>query len=161
MKKTILALLALALVFSAQARAQDDYLELLRQDLRTQKTAVVTEAMMLDEAQGEIFWPIYRDYDHEVAKLGDARIAMIKKYAANYEAMDDAMADEIVQEAMKLNSQREKLRESYYKKMRKELGGVLAARFWQVDGLIQDLLDVQIAAELPIVMRTKPEPEKK
>ncbi len=162
MKKIALAVLALTLLISANAQAQGEaYLELLRQDLRTQKTAVFTEAMMLDDAQGEIFWPIYREYDLELSKLGDTRIALIKKYAENYEAMDDDMADEIVKASFKLNKERASAREKYHKKMRKELGGVLAARFFQVDGLIQTLIDLQISSELPIIERTKAEPEKK
>lgn len=160
MKKIALAILALTILVSGSAQAQDDYMELLRQDLRTQKTAVFTEAMALDEAQGEVFWPIYREYDLELSTLGDQRIALIKKYAENYMQMDDAMADEIIKETIKLNKSRASAREKYYKQVRKALGGVMAARFWQVDGLIQDVIDLQIAAELPIVEHTKPEPVK-
>ena len=96
----------------------------------------------------------------ELAEIVDRRIAIIKDYAASFSSMTDDKAADLAKTSFKIESDRSKLREKYYKKMRKELGGVIAARFWQVDGLIQDLLDLQIAQELPIVMRTKAEPEK-
>ena len=58
------------------------YAELLRSDVRTQKVAIITEMMEFTEAEDAAFWPIYRDYDAEMAKLGDERVALIAEYAA-------------------------------------------------------------------------------
>ena len=151
MKRLILTLVTLTTLVAPAALAQDQYVELLRQDLRTEKVAVVTEAMMLTAEQSDAFWPIYREYDNELTGIWDERIALIKDYAANYQSMDDAKADEIATKAMKLGEKRLKLRSSYYKKMKKELGAVVAGRFWQVDGVIQNLVDLQVMAELPLV----------
>lgn len=159
MKKITVLLVAVALMLSGAAQAQSQYEELLRQDLRTMKTAIVTEAMMLTEEQGEAFWPIYRDYDNELAKHWDSRLALIQSYAEKFESMDDATADQLMKEAMKLRSQRMDLRNKYYKKMKKEVGAILAARFSQIDGVIQNIVDLQIASELPLVIRTAPEGE--
>lgn len=157
MKKMILSLVALALVIGGTAQAQSPYEELLRQDLRTAKTAIVTEAMMLSAEEGEAFWPIYREYDLELAKIWDDRLALIQSYAENFEKMDDATADKIMKDAFKLGERRAKLRQNYYNKMKKEVGAIVAARFSQVDGVIQNLVDLQIASELPLVIRTAPE----
>ena len=45
------------------------YAELLRSDLRTQKVAIITEVVGFTEAEDKAFWPIYREYDLEMAKL--------------------------------------------------------------------------------------------
>lgn len=150
MKKLVFAALAVVTLVAGAAHAQEQYVELLRQDLRTEKTAIVTESMMLTPEQGEVFWPIYREYETEVAKIWDARIALIKRYAESYETLDDATADEIATSAMDLSMKRLKLREKYYGKLKKELGGVLAARFSQVDGLIENLVYVQVSGEMPL-----------
>jgi hypothetical protein len=69
---TAAALLALTLgTRSAEAQAMEGpqtakYLELLRQDLRTQKTAIVTEAMNLTDAQSATFWPVYDEFSREM-----------------------------------------------------------------------------------------------
>jgi hypothetical protein len=158
-KKITVLLVAVALMLSGAAQAQSQYEELLRQDLRTMKTAIVTEAMMLTEEEGEAFWPIYRDYDNELAKHWDSRLALIQSYAEKFESMDDATADQLMKDAMKLRGQRMDLRNKYYKKMKKEVGAILAARFAQIDGVIQNIVDLQIASELPLVIRTAPEGE--
>ena len=159
MKKIILCLVAAVVVLSGttQAQAQGQYEELLRQDLRTMKTAIVTEGMMLSDEEGEAFWPIYREYDLELQKIWDARLAVITSYAESFDSMDDATADQIMKEAMKVSKARADLRTKYYKKMKKEVGAILAARFSQIDGIIQNIVDLQIAAELPLVIRTAPE----
>ena len=159
MKKMIFCLVAVAMVIGGAAQAQSNYEELLRQDLRTAKTAVVTETMMLSTEEGDLFWPIYREYDLELAKIWDRRLALIQNYAENFENMDDATADAIMQDALKLREDRMKLRTKYYKKMKKEVGAILAARFSQVDGVIQNIVDLQIASELPLVIRTAAEDE--
>ena len=159
MKKIILCLVAAVVVLSGttQAQAQGQYEELLRQDLRTMKTAIVTDGMMLSDEEGEAFWPVYREYDFELQKIWDARLAVITSYAESFESMDDATADQIMKEAMKVSKARADLRTKYYKKMKKEVGAILAARFSQIDGIIQNIVDLQIASELPLVIRTAPE----
>jgi len=94
-----LAAVALAVASAAPAAAQvtegpqtNKYLELLRQDLRTQKTALVTEAMDLTDAQATAFWPIYDDYSREMREVWDGRIANMKLFAENYERMTNDMA---------------------------------------------------------------------
>lgn len=157
MKKIILGVLAMLVLLSPMAQAQDQYMELLRQDLRTTKTEIVTEGMMMTGEQSEAFWPVYREYQLEIDKIWDSRIALIGQYAEKYEMMDDAAADEIMKKAFDLRKKRAKLVESNYKNMTKAVGAVLAARFAQIDGVIQDLIDLQIATELPLVMHTAPE----
>ncbi len=69
------------------------YAELLRSDVRAQKVAIITEVMGLTEAEDAAFWPIYREYDLEMARLGDERMALIAEYARSYAQMTDATAD--------------------------------------------------------------------
>jgi hypothetical protein len=158
-KKLIVCLVAVAMLASATAQAQNQYEELLRQDIRAAKTEIVTEAMMLSSEEADAFWPVYREYELELATYWDARIALIEEYAQNYEKMDDATADAIMQKAMKLRKQREDLRQKYYKKMKKEVGAIVAARYAQVDNVLSSLVDLQISANLPLVIRTAAEGE--
>jgi len=157
MKKFALALLGVALIVSfvspvlAQDQTAEQYLELMRQDLRSNVTAVFTEAMELTDAQGEVFWPIFRDFQNQVSKIGDQRIALIKDYAANYNSMNDERAESIMKNVFKVEKDRYSLRQEYYKKIKKELGAVVAARFYQVDRVINSLVDLQIFSELPLV----------
>ena len=152
MKKT-LTLLFVILIAGGSLYSQEPYLELLRSDLRTQKVALVTEAMDLTDAQSEVFWPIFRKYDAELASLNDQRIALIKDYAQNFDKMTDAKADELTKKVFSLLGKRLKLQESYYQQFSKALNPVLAARFMQVERQINALVDLQIASELPLIKK--------
>ena len=105
------------------------YMELLRTDVRKQKANILGQVMQLDADDAAKFWPIYKEYDAEIARLGDSKLAMIKKYAENYEAMTDAVADGLMQSAIKNDQQRHDLLVKYYGRMKDALGGISAARF--------------------------------
>ena len=86
------------------------YVELLRSDLRAQKVAIITEVMQFTEAEDAKFWPVYREYEAELAKINDDRIALIKEYAANYDTLTDATADRLAQRALDLEARRHALK---------------------------------------------------
>lgn len=145
-------LFVLALLFVANtAYAQEQYVELLKSDIKTQKVAVITEAMGLEEAQSEPFWQIYRDYDYELAAIVDRRIAIIKDYAASFSSMTDDKAAELAKTSFKIESDRAKLREKYYKKFAKDLSPLVGARWLMIERTINNLMDLQIAAEMPLI----------
>lgn len=143
----------LFIVLAAPSFAQDDYMELLRSDLKAEKTALLTAAMGFTDQEGAIFWPIYREYELELAKIGDARLANIKDYATNYASMTDVKAKQLVDTAFKLEEDRLKLQKTYYKKVEKALSATSAARFIQVERQIGLLIDMQIASELPLIKK--------
>jgi hypothetical protein len=96
----LLASGAAAQVQSPQTNERDSrtlnlsaYAELLRSDVRAQKVAIITEVMGFSEAEDAAFWPIYREYDLEMSRLGDERMALIADYAKQYSKLTDAMAD--------------------------------------------------------------------
>ena len=127
------------------------YVELLRSDVRTLKIAIITEMMDFTEAEDAKFWPVYREYESELAKLNDDRLALVKEYAANYETLTDEAADRLVRRALDLEGRRNALKVRYYDRFKSVLSPKMAARFLQVENQILSILDLQIASALPIV----------
>jgi len=160
---TLVALLAAAPAARAQQAARPgidpqnqtknlaEYAELLRSDIRAQKVAIITEMMEFDEKQAGTFWPIYRDYDNEMSKLGDERVALIAEYANNYETMTDDIADKLATRAIDLETRRRAAIAKVYDNVKKALGPKTAMRFLQVEHQLILLIDLQIASSLPIV----------
>jgi len=150
-----LLLAGLTLVAAPNVAAQDQqaeqYFELLRTDLKTQRVALLTEALQLTDEQGAAFWPIYREHQLEADKLIDYRVATIKQYAASYETMTPEVAKELANRAFKYQEDRLKLLRSTYGKVDKAVGPIVAARFAQVEYAINTLLDVQLSANLPLI----------
>jgi hypothetical protein len=126
------------------------YAELLRSDIRAQKVAIITEVMQFTEAEDAKFWPVYRQYEVELAKINDDRFAMIKEYAGNYDKLTDAVADRLAVRALDVEARRHALLSTYYQRFKSALSPKTAARFLQVEHQILLLLDLQIAASLPI-----------
>ena len=127
------------------------YVELLRVDVKTKKTAIFTEIMQFNALQAAKFWPIYNEYDTELQKLNDQKLAGIQEYAKNFGSMTDEKADELAMLALELENKRNDLKKTYYEKVREQLGGIVAARFLQIENQLLMVIDLQIAASLPIV----------
>ena len=127
------------------------YVELLRSDVRSQKVAILTELMDFNEKEDIAFWPIYREYDVELSKLNDERVALIQQYAQNYEAMTDQVADKIAQGALDIEGRRHALKMKYYDRVKAALSPKMAARFLQVENQLLMIIDLQISAALPVV----------
>ena len=123
----------------------------MRKDVRSQKSAIMDTVMQLDLDQAAKFWPIYRDYDAELKKLNDLRVANIKEYAGSYNNLSDAKADELIQNAISYQKQRMDLLAKYYDRVKESLGAVTAARFAQVEQQLLLIIDLQIDSSLPIV----------
>ena len=156
-KNTILAALVLVLSFCALAPISDaagqgePFVELMRQDIRANKVLLMTAALELTEEQGEKFWPLYREYQLELSKIGDAKIHLIKDYAENYDAMTEEKAKELAKTSFSLQEKQLSLLKKAHKKVSKEIGSISAARFMQVENQLLNLINLQIAAELPLI----------
>ena len=127
------------------------YIDLMRANVRDQKAEIMGSVMELNAADAAKFWPIYSEYDAELSKINDLRVANIKDYAANYSQMTDAKADELIQNALSYRKQRSELLATYYGRVKDALGAVTAARFAQVEDQLLLIIDLQIASSLPIV----------
>jgi hypothetical protein len=127
------------------------YIDLLRADVRQQKAEIMGAVMLLSADDAKKFWPIYNDYDAQLAKLNDQRVANIKEYARSYNEMTDAKADELVQNALAYHKQRAELLAKTYDRVKQSLGAVTAARFVQVENQLLLIIDLQIPSQLPVV----------
>ena len=127
------------------------YAELLRSDVQAQKIAILTEVMGFSESEDKAFWPIYRDYNTEMAKLGDERVALIEEYARNYSQMTDPVAQQIATHAMDLQKRRNAALEQCFTKVGTALSPKTALRFLQVEHQLLLIIDLQISASLPVV----------
>jgi hypothetical protein len=145
---------AVLLLVTANAFAQDP-LEMLRQDLKTQKVAILTASLPLTQKQADEFWPIYREYSTNLAKLGDRRMSVLKTFAANYDSMTEKKANELIKESISIQNEKNSLLEKTYKQVAKVVGGVTAARFLQVENQMLTLIDAQIVSQVPLVKAPK------
>jgi hypothetical protein len=134
----------------ARERNLRAYVELLRSDLRTQKVALITEVMHFTDAEDQAFWPLYREYELEQSRLNDDRLALIESYAKSYDKLTASAADELMARALNLESRRAALKQKFYTRLKGAMSPLTAARALQIENQIQLLVDLQIAASLPV-----------
>lgn len=135
----------------AFSQSFDDYLEVVRDVLNTEKKAVVAETMSLSEVQSGPFWALYNEYNAKLYTIHTERVNIIKDFAAQYESMNDEKADALVNRSLAYDAKLLKLNKSYYKKFKKILPATKAALYFQVESKIDDLINAQLASEIPLV----------
>lgn len=153
MKHILIGLIVL-LASSLSAQSTETMIELLRSDLQANKKAVVAEAMELTSEQSEKFWPIYNEFQLEVSKLGDKKLAIIKKYAENYEKFTNEVADNLMNKSFDLEEDALSLNKKYYKKVREVLDAKHSGRFIQLINRMNTLINIQLQAEIPLLPTT-------
>jgi hypothetical protein len=152
MKKLLLVIIVLLSVNTVSyGGGLDVYIELLKSDMRTEKVAVITEALQLTSEESSAFWPIHREYELELSKIIDDRIELIKDYAQHYDNLTNEKAKELAKTVFELEKRRTKLKKKYFKKFEKAVSAIVAAKFIQIENQINLLVDLQIASELPLI----------
>ena len=128
----------------------DEYMKLARTGIQQDKSQIIGAALQLDATQGAAFWPVYKKYEAELAKIGDERYAGIKDYAANYGSLTDAKATELTDRALGLEEKRLALIKHYIGELRGVLPAVKVGRWYQVEMALNKIVDLRLAAEIPL-----------
>ena len=127
------------------------FVELVRSDVRTQKAFILAQNMEFTEDEAVEFWPLHREYELDLNKLYDRRLALIKKFLSSYDDMTDAQARQLADEALSLEESRTKLKRQYFMKFSKIITPKKALRFFQIENQINTAIDLRIAATLPLI----------
>ena len=114
--------LAITLIgFVGAAAAQDnaaDNMDIVREKISTDKKLFIATNMQLTESEAKDFWPVYEAYQAELAKLRDREVTLIEEFATNFETMSDNVAKKLLDDSLSIDSDHEKLRQSYLSKIR-------------------------------------------
>ena len=156
-----LALAGLCMMSVPAARAQaassdsqtvsDQDIQLLRQDLRSQKKQLIAANLKLTDTEATKFWPIYDQYVAELAKVNNDKYAVVKEYANGYGTLTDAQALDLTKRLLAVDSAVAQLRTKYVPIVNGVLPGVKTATFFQIDRRLTMLIDVQLASSVPLV----------
>jgi Spy/CpxP family protein refolding chaperone len=175
MTKSVLAVLALgssllcsSVSMSAQATqsipggagtapkaASDQDIQMLREDIRSERKQITAANMTLTPDEATKFWPIYDQYIKETIKVNDDRWALIKDYAANYNAMTDQHAQDYVKRSGAIDQQLIALRAKYVPIFQKIVSPKKTAQWYQIDRRLELLINLQLSALIPVVDASK------
>jgi hypothetical protein len=162
MKKFLFALAAVAALGATQtAFAQSvGATELARTQelisaIQADKRQVMLNTLALSPEQLSKFTPIYDEYQAEMKELMTAASKLNNRlFVADYGGMSDESSKAIRKDAFKLRHDRLALLEKYSDKLEKKLPSTKVFQFVQVENKMQVLLDLAVAASIPIVTKT-------
>lgn len=135
----------------AQAPSIIDEIELTRATIQHERQYIVTRAMDLTEAEGQVFWPLYREYRLEMIKVGDRLVNLILTYADNYQDLTDEVADKLLAEFVGIEKERARLKAKYLPKFKKVLPSKKVARFYQIENKLDVAVLSDVAQGVPLV----------
>jgi hypothetical protein len=135
---------------SAQSSTDQD-IDLLRKDIRSQKKQIIAANLQLTDAEAVKFWPIYDQYTAELVKINDAKYGAIKEYATNYDTLTDDKAINLTGQVLGVDQSVAQLRLKYVPIIGKAISGKKTALFFQLDRRLVMLIDLQLAAAIPMV----------
>jgi hypothetical protein len=133
-----------------KAEAMQD-VQLTRVMIAAERQAIVTQAMDLTQEEMQAFWPLYREYRVEAAKVGDRIVALISTYAENYENLTDSVADKLLSEFVSIEKVRAQLKAKYLPKFKKAIPARKVARFYQLENKLDITVLNEMAENIPLV----------
>jgi len=155
LKGIVACVLAFALIpaFAQGKPAAADNMQILRDKLKADKKLVVAANMELTEAESKAFWPVYDDYQKELAKINTRTADLIKAYAKEYNAgsLTDDRAKKMIDEMLAIEDAEVKMKRSFVPKLAKALPGKKVARYLQIEGKVRAVIKYELADGVPLV----------
>jgi Spy/CpxP family protein refolding chaperone len=144
---------ALGVTTAAAQTTGTTNMEILRQKVKADKKLVVAENLMLTEAEGAKFWPVYDAYQKELQQINERLKAVILAYADAYNkgAVDDATAKKLIEDASAVDDAEATLRRTALPKILGVLPAAKAARYVQIENKIRAVIRYELAAGIPLV----------
>ena len=128
----------------------DNFIELLRKDVRSQKKQIIAENMDLSDSEAEKFWPVYDRYAAELSRIYDTKLALLNDYAENYRTMTGEQAENYIRKRAEVEQSIVQLRLKYVPAFRKVLSARETALFYQLDWRLGLAIDVELV-QVPLI----------
>jgi hypothetical protein len=123
----------------------------MRAELRADKKKVTAETLQLTEAEAAKFWPVYDKYIAELTVINTTKYDLIKEYTERFGSFTDSQATDFTKRWLEVDIKASQLRSKYVPIVGKVLPGIKTATFFQIDRRLAMLINLGLAAELPIL----------
>lgn len=120
---------------------------------REAKRRVVAANMQLSEQEAQAFWPVYEDYQNELAQIDVWLGNTVKAYADAYNQgeVPDATAKRLFDNALNIEEAETQLKRSYLSKLEKAIPTYKAVRYLQIETKIRAAVRYKLSESIPLV----------
>ena len=152
----VTAFMVAVMVFPIPALTQDkpaDNMQVLREKIKADKKLLVATNMELTESEAKGFWPVYEEYQKDLAAINQRIVKLIESYAADYRTntLTDEKARKLTDEFVAIEQAEAGLKASYVPKLSKVLPPKKVARYLQIENKIRAIVKYELAEGVPLV----------
>ena len=133
-----------------ETASQSDF-ELIRSDIRTKKATMIADRMQFTDKEAEAFWPVYRQYETDLAAINDKKISILKDYMSRHESLNDKQAKQLAEDVFDVDQKTLDLRARCFGALEKVLPVRTIVRWLQLERRLQLFTDAQIAKDFPAI----------
>jgi hypothetical protein len=137
-------------VFAGDARVQE--MERLAREGGADKKAIVVQALELSSAQSGRFWPLYDDYQKELALIDGRLATLVVTYADAWHQgpVSDITARKLTMEMLAIEDAESKLKRAFLPRLKKVLPAAKVARYLLIETKIRADIRHEIASRIPL-----------
>ena len=153
---SVTALMVVIAAFPVSGLTQDkpsDNMQILREKIKADKKLVVAANLELTESEAKGFWPVYEQYQKDLATFNQRIVKLIESYAADYrtKTLTDEKAKKLTGEMVAIEQAEAGLKTSSVPKLRKVLPEKKVARYLQIENKIRAVVKYELAEGVPLV----------
>jgi polyhydroxyalkanoate synthesis regulator phasin len=153
---SVTALMVVIAAFPVPALSQEkpaDNMQILRDKIKADKKLLVSENLNLTESEAKGFWPVYEEYQKDLAAINRRIVNLIKSYAEDYNAntLTDEKAKKLTDELVAIGKAEADLQAASVPKLSKVLPPKKVARYLQIENKIRAVVKYELAKAVPLV----------
>jgi len=148
--KKIISLISLLLITVSSATFAAEKLAADVQDALQQKKLFVLEGLKLTNDQEVAFLPIYNEFQKDKMALNGQMIAVIQEFAANYNALTNVKAGELLDSWFVSEQAMLDLKKGYLPKFEKVITRKEVMRYYQIENKLEVLVDYELIKAVPL-----------
>lgn len=115
------------------------------------KQLLFNEYLQISPYQQSEFMRVLMDYDSEKNEISAERLMLLDLYNQEYDTRSENKSDMIAQQILNNDVEYARFHKRFYKRFSKLLGGTRAARFFQLENYLEQVVRMQLQQELPFI----------
>ena len=137
---------------AGESMSESDF-ELMRSDIRTMKASLIADRMKFTDQEAAAFWPVYRQYETDLAAINDKKVSIMKDYVNHHQSLNDKQAKQLAEDVFDVDQKTLDLRTKCFGALEKVLPGKTIVRWLQLERRLQLLVDAQLSKDLPVIQK--------
>ena len=150
MKQGLLTVVLLALM-AAPCVAEDWSTEITMEQIRESRREIVAATVAPESQYASEFWELYRKYRGRMDEVDKRTLKIFEELTRDSDSIDSVRASEVVDEVLKIDAERAKIRKTYVKKFQKILPPGQLVRWYQVESKMDAVARAAMAATIPYI----------